>query len=83
VSPHAIYNIGNHRAEELGRMIDVLEAACGKPAIRALQPIQPGDVEATYADIDAIQRDLGFQPSTGIDVGVPRFVEWYRGYHGV
>ncbi len=83
ISPHAIYNIGNHRAEELGRMIDVLEAACGKPAIRDYQPIQPGDVEATYADIDAIQRDLGYHPTTSIDVGIPRFVDWYREYHGV
>lgn len=82
-SPHAIYNIGNHRAEELGRMIDVLEAAIGKPAIRDFQPIQPGDVEATYADIDAIQRDLGYQPSTSIEQGVPRFVDWYRRYHNI
>jgi UDP-glucuronate 4-epimerase len=80
VGPHALYNIGNHRSEQLGHMIDLIEAACGKTAIRDLQPIQPGDVPATYADIDAIQQALGFQPQTGIDVGVPRFVEWYRGY---
>ncbi len=82
-SPHAIYNIGNHRSEELGRMIDVLEAACGRTAIRDYQPMQDGDVPATYADISAIQRDLGFAPTTGIDVGIPRFVEWYRGYTGL
>ncbi|MEO8374342.1 MAG: SDR family NAD(P)-dependent oxidoreductase [Sphingomonas bacterium] len=79
-APHALYNIGNHRSEQLGHMIDLIEAACGKTAIRDLQPIQPGDVPATYADIDAIQQALGFQPHTSIDVGVPRFVEWYRGY---
>ncbi len=83
VSPHRIYNIGNHRSEQLGHMIDLIEAACGKTAIRDLQPMQDGDVPATYADIDAIQRDLGFQPSTTIDQGVPRFVAWYRDYHGV
>jgi UDP-glucuronate 4-epimerase len=80
VSPHAIYNIGNHRSEELGRMIDVLEAACGRTAVRDYQPMQDGDVPATYADISAIQRDLGFTPTTGIDVGIPKFVAWYRGY---
>ncbi|MEO7691864.1 MAG: protein CapI, partial [Sphingomonas sp.] len=81
-APHALYNIGNHRSEQLGHMIDLIEAACGKTAIRDLQPIQPGDVPATYADIDAIQQVLGFQPRTSIDVGVPAFVEWYRAYHG-
>jgi UDP-glucuronate 4-epimerase len=82
VAPHRIYNIGNHRSEELGRMIDVLEAACGRDAIRDYQPMQDGDVPATYADISAIQRDLGFAPTTAIDVGIPKFVEWYRGYTG-
>ncbi len=81
--PHAVYNIGNHRSEELGHMIDLIEQACGKTAIRDLQPMQDGDVPATYADIDAIQGDLGFEPTTTIAEGVPRFVEWYRQYHGV
>ena len=83
VGPHAIYNIGNHRSEQLGHMIDLIEQACGKKAIRNLMPLQPGDVPATYADIDAIQRDLGFQPSTTIAQGVPRFVQWYKDYHGL
>ncbi len=82
-SPHAVYNIGNNRSEQLGHMIDLIEEACGKKAIRDLQPMQPGDVPATYADIEAIRRDLGFEPRVAIDVGVPRFVEWYRSYHGV
>jgi UDP-glucuronate 4-epimerase len=80
MGPHAIYNIGNHRSEELGRMIDVLEAACGQKAIRDYQPMQDGDVPATYADVSAIQRDLEFAPTTGIDEGIPKFVAWYRGY---
>jgi UDP-glucuronate 4-epimerase len=83
VSPHRVYNIGNNRSEELGRLIALIEAACGRPAIRDLRPMQPGDVKETYADISAIQRDLGFQPTTSIDAGVPAFVDWYRRYHGV
>ncbi|HEX6376632.1 MAG TPA: SDR family NAD(P)-dependent oxidoreductase [Allosphingosinicella sp.] len=81
--PHRLYNIGNHRSEELTRMIALLEQACGRKAAKRLLPMQPGDVRDTYADISAIQRDLGFAPTTSIDEGVPRFVEWYRAYHGV
>jgi UDP-glucuronate 4-epimerase len=80
-SPHRLYNIGNHRSEELTHMIDLIEEACGRKAERRLLPMQPGDVRDTYADISAIQRDLGFEPTTSIDVGVPRFVDWYREYH--
>jgi UDP-glucuronate 4-epimerase len=80
VAPHRLYNIGNNRAEELGRLIDLIEQACGREAIRDYQPMQPGDVPATYADIEATRRDLGFAPTTPIEVGVPRFVEWYRGW---
>jgi len=82
-APHAIYNIGNHRSEELGHMIDLIEHACGRTAQRNLLPIQDGDVPATFADISAIQRDLGFTPTTTIDEGVPRFVTWYKEYHGI
>ncbi|MCA1749972.1 MAG: NAD-dependent epimerase/dehydratase family protein [Parasphingopyxis sp.] len=78
--PHALYNIGNNRCEELTHMIDVLESALGETALRDLQPMQPGDVPATAADISAIQRDLGFEPSTTIEEGIPKFVEWYRAY---
>jgi UDP-glucuronate 4-epimerase len=83
ISPHRIYNIGNHRSEELGEMIALIEQACGRPAERRLLPMQPGDVRDTFADISAIQRDLGFEPRTTIAEGVPRFVQWYRDYHGV
>jgi UDP-glucuronate 4-epimerase len=82
-SPHRLYNIGNHRSEELLHMIDVLEAACGRPAIREMHPMQAGDVKDTFADIDAISRDLGYAPTTPIDVGLPRFVDWYRTYRGI
>jgi UDP-glucuronate 4-epimerase len=82
-APHRLYNIGNNRSEELTRMIDLVEQACGRKAVRNLMPMQPGDVRDTYADISAIQRDLGFAPTTSIDEGVPRFVDWYRGYHGL
>lgn len=82
VAPHRLYNIGNNQPESLGRMIDVIEAACGKPAIRNMLPMQPGDVYQTYADIEAIKADLGYAPTTGIDIGIPRFVDWYRTYTG-
>jgi len=81
--PHRIYNLGNHRSEELERFVGVLERALGKAARRELVPIQSGDVPATYADIEAASRDFGFQPKTTIDEGLPRFVQWYRAYHGV
>ena len=83
IAPHRLYNIGNHRSEELRRMVALVEQACGREAIIELQPLQPGDVADTYADIDAIQSDLGFQPTTRIDEGVPKFVDWYRRYHKV
>ena len=80
IGPHAIYNLGNNRAEELGRLVALIEQACGRAAIRNLQPMQPGDVPATYADIAPAQRDLSFAPQTSLEEGVPRFVDWYRGY---
>jgi len=80
-SPHAIYNIGNHRSEELMRMVDLLERATGRKAEIDFQPMQAGDVQDTFADISAIQRDHGFEPSTSIDEGVPRFVDWFKRYH--
>ena len=82
-APHAIYNIGNHRSEELMRMVSLLEQATGKTAALDLQPMQPGDVKDTFADISAIQRDHGFRSTTAIDQGIPRFVEWFRQYHRI
>ena len=83
VKPHALYNIGNHRSEHLMKVIGILEQECGRKAEMDMLPMQPGDVRQTYADIDAIQRELGYQPSTSIETGVPAFVRWYREYHGV
>ncbi len=83
VKPHALYNIGNHRSEPLMKVIGLLEQACGKPAVLDLQDMQPGDVHRTFADIDAIRENLGYEPATPIEVGVPKFVAWYREYHGV
>jgi UDP-glucuronate 4-epimerase len=83
ISPHRLYNIGNHRSEELRRMVGLVEQACGREAIVEYQPLQPGDVADTYADIGAIQADLGFHPTTRIDEGIPKFVDWYRSYHKV
>jgi UDP-glucuronate 4-epimerase len=79
--PHAIYNIGNHRSEKLLDFIACVEDACGRKAEIDFQPMQPGDVLRTYADIDAIQQNLGYQPTTGIAEGIPRFVDWFRQYH--
>lgn len=80
ISPHRLYNIGNHKSERLDRLIDLIEQACGKPAIRIPQPMQAGDMKDTFADIDAIARDVGYVPATSIEQGVPAFVDWYRGY---
>ncbi len=81
--PHRLYNLGNHRSEDLMHFIAVIEAACGREAVKVFEDMQPGDVKETYADIEASRRDLGFEPRTTIDEGLPRFVEWYRDYHGV
>ncbi len=80
--PHRLYNIGNNRSEKLMDFIAVLEDAIGIKAEMEFAPLQPGDVKETYADISAIQRDTGFSPTTTIADGVPRFVDWYRTYHG-
>jgi UDP-glucuronate 4-epimerase len=81
--PHRLYNIGNNNSEHLGRMIELLEQSCGREAVKTYLPMQPGDVRRTYADISAIQGDLGFAPTTPIDRGIPAFVDWYRTYHRV
>ena len=80
-APYRIYNIGNNNPVELMRFIEVLEDTIGKKAKKNLLPIQPGDVPATYADVDDLMRDVGFKPSTPIEEGIKRFVEWYKGYY--
>jgi UDP-glucuronate 4-epimerase len=82
-SPHALYNIGNSRSEDLMRVVELLEQETGRTAIGDPLPMQIGDVKETFADISAIERDHGFEPTTTIDEGVPKFVAWYREYHGL
>jgi UDP-glucuronate 4-epimerase len=81
-APHRLYNIGNHRSEPLLRFIEVLSAALGQKAEMRFLPMQMGDVKETFADITELSRDFGWAPTTTIDVGLPRFVQWYREYYG-
>ena len=80
---HRVYNLGNNRAEPLLRFIEVIETALGRKAVVELKPMQKGDVKETFADIEDSTRDLGFRPTTPIDVGIPRFVDWYREFYKV
>jgi UDP-glucuronate 4-epimerase len=82
-APCRLYNIGNHRSEPLMRMISLIEEALGKKAEIDFQPMQPGDVKESFADIDSISADLGYKPTIPIDVGVPRFVDWFKQYEGI
>jgi len=82
-APYKIYNIGNNAPVELMHFISCIEKTLGKTAEKKLLPIQPGDVPATYADVDDLMRDVGFRPATPIEVGVQRFVDWYRRYYNV
>jgi UDP-glucuronate 4-epimerase len=81
-APYKVYNLGNHSPVELMSFIEVIEQAMGKPAEKIMKPMQPGDVSATYADIDDLMADVGFRPSTPIETGIARFVAWYREYYG-
>ena len=82
-SPYRLYNIGSNSPVELIRFIEILEECLGKKSIRNLLPMQPGDVPATYADVDALIKDVGYKPATSIETGIARFVEWYREYFRV
>lgn len=81
--PYKIYNIGNNQQEELLHFIAVLEECLGRKAEKHFLPMQNGDVKETYANVDDLVRDVGFRPSTPIELGLQRFVEWYRGYYRV
>jgi UDP-glucuronate 4-epimerase len=81
--PYRIYNIGNNRKVDLLRYIEVLEECLGKKAEKNFLPMQPGDVPATYANVDDLVRDVGFKPDTQIEEGIKRFVEWYKGYYRI
>ncbi|MDG4892124.1 NAD-dependent epimerase [Mesorhizobium sp. WSM4976] len=82
-APYRIHNIGDSSPVQLSRLIDVLEDALGRKAIRNLMPLQQGDVLATYADVTSLEEVTGFKPRIPIEVGVPRFVEWYRDFYQV
>ena len=77
-APYKLYNIGNNNPVELIKFIEVIESALGKQATKEFMDLQPGDVVATYADVDDLMQDVGFKPATTIEVGVARFVEWYK-----
>jgi len=80
-APYKIYNIGNNNTVELERFITVLEDALGRKAMRNYMDLQPGDVPATYADVDDLIKDVGFKPSTTIEEGIERFIAWYKDYY--
>jgi UDP-glucuronate 4-epimerase len=82
-APYRLYNIGSNNPIQLLRYIEVLEDALGRKADKRMLPMQPGDVAETFADVTALTRDIGYKPSTPIEVGVGRFVEWYRTFYGV
>ncbi|KUO56454.1 MAG: capsular biosynthesis protein CpsI [Alphaproteobacteria bacterium BRH_c36] len=82
-APYRLYNIGNSEPVQLMHMIAVLERALGREARKNFLPMQPGDVLATYADVDQLKADVGFEPATPIECGIERFVAWYREYHGL
>jgi UDP-glucuronate 4-epimerase len=80
-APHAIYNLGNSQPEPLMKVIAIIEEACGRKATLDMQPMQPGDVPRTFADIAETERDLDWRPTTTVEAGFPRFVRWFRDYH--
>ena len=82
-APYRLYNIGNHSPVELLRFIEVLEGLLGRKAEKRLLPMQPGDVVATCADVADLSRAVGFEPGTPIEVGLERFVRWYREHYRV
>jgi UDP-glucuronate 4-epimerase len=82
-APYRVYNIGNHQPVQLARYIEVIEAKLGRKAEKILLPLQPGDVPDTCADVEELRRDTGYSPSTTIEVGVGRFIDWYRSFYGV
>jgi UDP-glucuronate 4-epimerase len=82
-APFKVYNIGNHEPVELMTFIGTIEAALGKEAKKNFLPMQPGDVVATYADVEELKRDVGFEPKTPLVDGIATWAEWYRAYHGL
>jgi UDP-glucuronate 4-epimerase len=83
LAPYRLYNIGNSNPVELLRLVELLEAALGRKAVKRLLPLQPGDVPATYADVEDLKAAVGFAPRTSIEDGIERFVQWYRDFYRV
>ena len=82
-TPHAVYNLGNSKSEHLTRFVALIEQALGRKARITHAPMQPGDVKETFADIADSRRDFGYHPKTPIDLGIPRFIDWFKAYHDV
>ena len=82
-APYRLYNVGNNQPVELIRFVETLERSIGKPAIKNMLPMQPGDVPVTFADIEDLARDTGFRPTTSIEEGIANFVAWYRAYYKI
>src|SRR5579871_6281198 len=82
-APYRIYNIGNHTPVDLMEVVRLLETALGKKANRELLPMQPGDVPETCAEVEDLRNAVGFAPNTPIEVGIGKFVDWFRAYHGI
>ncbi|MBE9068811.1 NAD-dependent epimerase [Leptolyngbya cf. ectocarpi LEGE 11479] len=80
-APYKLYNIGNHSPVELMRFIEIIEQSLGKTAVKEMMPMQPGDVTATYADVADLSADVGFAPSTPLEVGMEKFVAWYKDHY--
>ncbi len=82
-APYRLYNIGSHNPVELSRFIEIIEERVGKKAEQNLLPLQPGDVPATYANVDDLIEDVGYKPSTTVEDGIANFVDWYRDFYQV
>ncbi|HEY2395359.1 MAG TPA: NAD-dependent epimerase [Rudaea sp.] len=82
-APYRVYNIGNQTPVQLNRYIEIIEQCLGRKAIKAMRPLQPGDVPDTQADVEELINDVGYSPSTPVETGVARFIDWYRSYYGV
>jgi UDP-glucuronate 4-epimerase len=82
-APWRIHNIGNRNPIEITKVVSLLEEAIGRPAVKMLEPLPPGDVPATYADVSSLEAEVDFRPDTPIEEGIARFVAWYKAYHGL
>jgi UDP-glucuronate 4-epimerase len=81
-APYRVYNIGNNSPVELMAFVEAIEKALGKKAEKNMLPMQPGDVPATWADVEDLVRDFGYAPTVRVEEGVERFVKWYREFYG-